>query len=67
LPKARLLGVIEAAVSDEPVDNIRLPQRNETIPLFRRGRLAMRLIHATIAYATTTIARSLSDKLEARQ
>jgi hypothetical protein len=45
LPQSRLLGVVKAAFGDKPVDDIRLPQRNETILLLWRGRFAMRFIH----------------------
>ena len=31
--KSGLLDVVKAALGDEAADNIRLPQRNETIPL----------------------------------
>jgi hypothetical protein len=65
LPKAGLLGFVEASVGNEPANNIRLPQRNETIPRPGRGRIAMRFIHETIANAMTTIARGLPYKPEA--
>ena len=35
LPEFRLLGIVKAARVNEAVDEIRLPQRNETIPLRR--------------------------------
>src|SRR5207245_8876029 len=58
LPESRLLGVVKAALGDKPADNIRLPQRNETIPRLRRGCLPKRFIHEAIAKAITTIARA---------
>ena len=65
LPKACLLGVVEAAVGGEPANDIRLPQWNETISRLGRGRFAMCFSHTTIAHATTTIASSLSRQPEA--
>jgi len=55
LPEARLLIIVEAAIRGEPGDNIRLPQRNEPIPLFGRGRLTRRFTHKTTANAIATI------------
>jgi len=49
LPEACLLGGIKAAFGDEPADNIRLPQRNKTIPLLRRGCFAVRFIGEAVA------------------
>ena len=47
--------VVEAAIGGKPGDNIRLPQRNEPIPLFGRGRLTRRFTHKTTANAIATI------------
>ena len=55
LPKTCLLIAGELAARDEPRHNIRLPQRNETIPLFGHGRLAIRIVHNATANAVTII------------
>ena len=59
LPKSCLLDVVKAALGDEPADNIRLPQRNETIPRLWRDRLAMRFIHEAVANAMRTMPASI--------
>jgi hypothetical protein len=59
LPESRLLGVVKAALGDKPADNIRLPQRNETIPRLWRDRLAMRFIHEAVANAMRTMPASI--------
>jgi hypothetical protein len=51
LAKSCLLNVVKAALGDESADNIRLPQRNETIPRLWRGRFTMRFIHEAAANA----------------
>ena len=48
-PKIRLLAVVERAIGNEPCEQVRLSQRNETIPLYGRGRLTIRLIHKATA------------------
>jgi hypothetical protein len=62
LPESRLLGVVKAALGDKPADNIRLPQRNETILLLRRGRFAMGFIHEAVANT-----RALSASIESKR
>ena len=50
-----------------PPINIRLPQRNETIPRLRRGRLAMRFVHEAFANAVRTIASANPSDLISRR
>ncbi len=38
LPKPCLPGLVKAALGEKACDHVRLPQRNETIPLLSRGR-----------------------------
>src|SRR5262249_54563180 len=55
-PKLRLLATMERAVGDKAGDDVRFSQRDETVPLSRRGCLTKRLIHratATNADGTT--------------
>jgi hypothetical protein len=40
LPEAGLVGFVETALCNEPVDDIGLAQRNDTVALFRRGDFA---------------------------
>ena len=56
LPESRLLGIVEVARVHEAVDQIRLPQRNETIPLRQRGRFAGNVAHKPITRAGIAIA-----------
>ncbi len=40
LPESRLVGFVKTALCNEPVDDIRLPQRNDTVTRLPRGELA---------------------------
>ena len=58
LPESRLPGIVEVARVHQAVDQIRLPQRNETIPLRRRGCFAGYSVHKTaVSPAGIVIAR----------
>ena len=58
LPETRLPGFVEAALGDEPADQVRLPQPDDTVALLRRGHLGHRsnrpVVHEILASTTIT-------------
>jgi hypothetical protein len=66
LPELGLPGFVKATFGDQPSNHFRLPQRNYTVPLLRRGCVATRCgrcpVHDPLASAITTVDTALSCK-----